>query len=115
MLKLKFITSGMYSKRVNTTGGFEQHEILGQSLKLTASYTSILIIILKVNDNEKYRTPYHGHYYYYYYFTLIQGIYNYVPQTHHFSSVRTAAPILQLQFMLHAMLFPMLNVSALLH
>jgi len=54
----------MYSKRVNTTGGFEQHEILGQSLKLTASYTSILIIILKVNDNEKYRNPYHGHYYY---------------------------------------------------
>jgi len=60
-------------------------------------------------------------YYYYYYYllsstsssffiTLILAIYNYVPQTHHVCTVRTAAAILQLQFMLHVMLFPMLNV-----
>jgi len=42
--------------------------------------------------------------------TLMKGIYNYVPQTHHVSTVRTAAAILQLQFMLHVMLFLMLNV-----
>jgi len=30
--------------------------------------------------------------------------------THHVSKVRTAAAILQLQFMLHVMLLPMLNV-----
>jgi len=40
----------------------------------------------------------------------MQGIYNYVPQTHHVCTVRTAAAILQLQFILHVMLFPMLNV-----
>ena len=37
-------------------------------------------------------------------------IYNYVPQTHPVSTVRTPAAILQLQFMLHVVLFPMLNV-----
>ena len=40
----------------------------------------------------------------------MQGTYNYVPQTHHVCTVRTAAAVLQLQFMLHVMLLNMLNV-----
>jgi len=36
------------------------------------------------------------------------AIYNYVPQTHHVCTVRTAAAILQLQFMLHVMLLLLL-------
>jgi len=42
--------------------------------------------------------------------TLMLAIYSHVPQTHHVCTVRTAAAILQLQFTLHIMLFPMLNV-----
>ena len=40
----------------------------------------------------------------------MQGMYNYVPQTLHVFTVRTAAAILQLQFVLRVMLFPMLSV-----
>ena len=39
---------------------------------------------------------------------LMLAIYNYVPQTHHVCTVRTAAAILQLQFMLHVMLLLLL-------
>ena len=42
--------------------------------------------------------------------TFIQSIYNYIPKTNHVSTVHSATPVLQLQFMLHVMLFPMLNV-----
>jgi hypothetical protein len=40
--------------------------------------------------------------------TLIQAIYNYAPRTHHVSTVRTAAAILQLQFMLQLLLLLLL-------
>jgi hypothetical protein len=40
----------------------------------------------------------------------MQGIYNYIPETTHVSSVHSVAAILQLQFMPHVMLFPMFNV-----
>ena len=42
--------------------------------------------------------------------TRYNSIYSHVPQTHHVFRVRTVAAILQLQFTLHIMLFPMLNV-----
>ena len=38
------------------------------------------------------------------------GIYNYIPQTNHVSTVYSVAGILYLQFMVCVMLFPMLNV-----
>jgi hypothetical protein len=41
---------------------------------------------------------------------LMQGIYSYVPETHHVSMICTAAALQQVQFMLHVMLFPILNV-----
>ena len=36
---------------------------------------------------------------------LIQGIYNYIPETNHVSRVYSASAITYLQFMLHVMLF----------
>ena len=43
----------------------------------------------------------------------MQGIYNYTPETNHFSRVYNAAAVLYLQFLLDEMLFPMLNVLCL--
>jgi len=40
----------------------------------------------------------------------MQGIYNYIPETNHVSRVYNVAAVLYLQFMLHVMLFLMLNV-----
>ena len=40
----------------------------------------------------------------------MQGIYNYIPQTNYVTRVYSVAVILWLQFMVHVMLFPMLNV-----
>ena len=40
----------------------------------------------------------------------MQGIYNYIAETNHVSSLCTVAPVLYLQFMLHIFLFHMLNV-----
>ena len=42
--------------------------------------------------------------------TYMHDIYNYVPETNHVSSVHSVAAALYLQFMLHVMLLPMLNV-----
>ena len=42
--------------------------------------------------------------------TLMQGIYNYVPQTNHVSVVYSDAAVLYLQFVLHGMLFLPRNV-----
>jgi hypothetical protein len=39
----------------------------------------------------------------------MQGIYNYIPETNHVSTVYSIAAILYLQFMLHVMLFPKIN------
>jgi hypothetical protein len=41
--------------------------------------------------------------------TLMHGIYNYIPETNHVSRVHSVAAVLYLQFVLHVMLFPMLN------
>ena len=51
------------------------------------------------------------YYYYYYIITLMQGIYNYITETKHVSKVCSVAAVLYLQFVLHVMLFPMLNFS----
>jgi hypothetical protein len=40
----------------------------------------------------------------------MQGIYNYVPETNHVSTVYSVAAVLYLQFIVHVMLLPMLNV-----
>jgi len=40
----------------------------------------------------------------------MQCIYNYIPGTNHVSRVHSVAVVLYLQFMLHVMLFPMLNM-----
>jgi len=37
--------------------------------------------------------------------TFMQGIYNYIPGTNHFSTVNSVAAVLYVQFMLHEMLF----------
>ena len=37
--------------------------------------------------------------------TFMQGIYNYIPQTNHVSTVYSDAAVLYLQFALHVMLF----------
>ena len=42
--------------------------------------------------------------------TFRQGIYNYIPETNHVSSVHSDAAFLKLQFMAHVMVFPMTNV-----
>jgi hypothetical protein len=42
--------------------------------------------------------------------TFMQGIYNYIPDTNNISRVFNVAIILYLQFVLHVMLFPPLNV-----
>jgi hypothetical protein len=41
----------------------------------------------------------------------MQVIYNYIPETYHVYRVYNFVAILYLQFMVHVMLFPMLNVS----
>jgi hypothetical protein len=40
----------------------------------------------------------------------MQGIYNYMPETNHVSTVCSVAAILYLQFMVHIIIFPMLNI-----
>ena len=40
----------------------------------------------------------------------MKGMYNYIPQTNHFSRVYSVAAVLYLQFVLDVMLFPMLNM-----
>ena len=42
--------------------------------------------------------------------TFMQDIYNYIPEANHISAVYSAAAVRYLQFVLHVMLFPMLNV-----
>jgi ABC-type nitrate/sulfonate/bicarbonate transport system permease component len=42
--------------------------------------------------------------------TFMQGIYNYIPETNHVSSVYSVAAALYLQFVLHVMLFRVLNM-----
>ena len=42
--------------------------------------------------------------------TIMQGIYNYIPETNHVSRVYTVAAVVYLQFVLHVMLFRMLNM-----
>jgi hypothetical protein len=42
--------------------------------------------------------------------TFTQDIYNYVPETNHIPKLYTAAAILLLQYMVHIMLFPMINL-----
>jgi hypothetical protein len=42
---------------------------------------------------------------------FIQCIYNYIPETNHVSSVYNSAAVLWLWFMVHLMLFPMINIS----
>ena len=37
--------------------------------------------------------------------TFLQGIYNYIPETNHVSSVLSVAAVLYLHFVLHVMLF----------
>jgi len=41
---------------------------------------------------------------------FMQGIYNYIPQTNHVSSLYCVAAVLYLQFVLHVMLFCRLNM-----
>ena len=41
--------------------------------------------------------------------TIMQGIYNYIPETNHVASVYSVAALLYLQSVLHVMLLPMLN------
>jgi len=45
----------------------------------------------------------------------MQGIYNYTPETNHVSRVYSIVAILQLQFMVHVMLSPMVKRFTLLH
>jgi len=40
----------------------------------------------------------------------MQGIYNYTPETNHVSTLYSVAAVQYLQFPLHAMLFPTLNM-----
>jgi O-antigen ligase len=40
----------------------------------------------------------------------MHGIYNYIPETNHVSTVQSAAGVLYLQFVLHVMLFRPWNV-----
>ena len=40
----------------------------------------------------------------------MQGVYNYIPETHRVSSVYSVAAVLYLQFVLHVLLFRMLNM-----
>jgi hypothetical protein len=42
--------------------------------------------------------------------TVMQGIYNYIPETTHVSRVYSVATVLYLQTVLHVMLSPMLKV-----
>jgi len=42
--------------------------------------------------------------------TFMQGIYNYMPETNHISRVYSVAAILYLQFVLHVILFRLLNI-----
>ena len=42
--------------------------------------------------------------------TFMQGIYIYIAEKNHISRLCTVAPVLYLQFVLHVMLFHMLNV-----
>ena len=42
--------------------------------------------------------------------TYMKGIYIYISETNHVSGVYSVAVVLYLQFMVHVILFPMLNV-----
>jgi hypothetical protein len=50
------------------------------------------------------------YYYFYYYVTFVHGICNSIPETKHVSRVYCVADNLYLQFVLHVMLFRMLNM-----
>jgi hypothetical protein len=67
-----------------------------------ASFILIIIIIIIISSSSSSSSST--------FVVLMQGIYNYVPQTHHVSMVCTAAALLQVQFMVHVMFFPILNV-----
>jgi hypothetical protein len=45
----------------------------------------------------------------------VQGLYDYIPVTNYVSRIQNVAAILQLQFMVHVMLFPVLNVPFFLY
>ena len=47
--------------------------------------------------------------------TFMQGIYNYIPQTNHVSSLYSVAAVLYLQFVLYVMLFCKLNMFYTFH
>ena len=65
----------------------------------------------KVKTMHFYCHYYYKYYYYYYYIiTFKQGIYNYIHETNHFARVYIVAAVMYLQFVLHVMLFRMLNM-----
>jgi hypothetical protein len=95
IFKNQFLTSGLY--------------VLGQGDWCDHDFWSISIHIKGILQYY-----YCCCYYYYYYYilfiiTFIQGIYNYILETNHVCKVYVAV-IRQLQFMVHVMLFTMLNV-----
>jgi hypothetical protein len=62
-------------------------------------------------------TLYYCFWYYYYHhhpcFTIMQGIYNYIPETNRVSMTHSAAAFRYLQFVLHVMLFRLWNIFCL--
>ena len=59
-------------------------------VKFTFTFTCLLLLLLFI--------------------TCMKGIYIYIPETNHVSGVYSVAAVLYLQFMVHVILFPMLNV-----
>ena len=45
-----------------------------------------------------------------FFITFMQDTYSYIPETNHVYTINNVAAILYLLFMLHVMLFPMLNI-----
>jgi hypothetical protein len=68
--------------------------------------------LLFSNYEPKVKTMhFYCHYYYYYYIiTFMQGIYDYIHETNHVARVYSVASVTYLQFVLHVMLFRMLNM-----
>jgi hypothetical protein len=55
------------------------------------------------------------YYYYYYIISFMQGIHIYITETHNVTMVYSVAGILHLRFMVHIMLYSIMNSFVLIH
>jgi len=73
------------------------------------SWSYFFLLKLQCLISDMFCWYYYYYYYYYYVITFMQGIDNYTPEANQISRMYNVAALLWLQFMIHAMLFPMIS------